>query len=60
MFADEIRLAGLELFAEHGLEEGVPWCVTMVDPERWGMGNRILRLMLRALRLGPRALCIGP
>jgi hypothetical protein len=50
MFADEIRLAGLELFAEHGLEEGVPWCVTMVDPERWGMGNRI-EPCLNALRI---------
>ena len=50
MFADGIRLAGLDLFAEHGIEEGVPWCVTMVDPERWGMGNRIERC-LNALRV---------
>ncbi|MCP4066833.1 MAG: PDZ domain-containing protein [Phycisphaeraceae bacterium] len=50
MFADEIRLAGLDLFAEHGIEEGVPWCVTMIDPERWGMGNRIER-SLNALRV---------
>ena len=50
MFADGIRLAGLDLFAEHGIEEGVPWCVTMVDPERWGMGNRIERC-LDALRV---------
>ena len=50
MFADGIRLSGLDLFAEHGIEEGVPWCVTMVDPERWGMGNRIERC-LNALRV---------
>jgi hypothetical protein len=50
MFADEIRLAGLDLFAEHGIEEGVPWCVTMIDPDRWGMGNRIERC-LNALRV---------
>ena len=50
MFADGIRLAGLDLFAEHGIEEGVPWCVTMIDPERWGMGNRIERC-LDALRV---------
>ncbi len=50
MFADGIRLAGLDLFAEHGIEEGLPWCVTMIDPERWGMGNRIERC-LDALRV---------
>ncbi|RPG13843.1 MAG: acetylesterase [Phycisphaera sp. TMED9] len=50
MFADEIRLSGLDLFAKHGIAEGVPWCVTMVDPERWGMGNRIERC-LNALRV---------
>ena len=49
MFSDEIRLSGLELFAKHGIAEGVPMCVTMVDPPRWGMGNRIDRC-LNALR----------
>ena len=51
MFADEIRLSGLDLFAKHGIAEGVPWCVTMVDPERWGMGNRIERMPERTPRL---------
>jgi hypothetical protein len=50
MFADGIRLAGLELFAKHGIAEGVPLCVTMIDPGRWGMGNRIERC-LKILRL---------
>ena len=50
MFADEIRLAGLDLFAEHGIDEGVPWCVTLIAPDRWGMDNRIERC-LNALRV---------
>jgi hypothetical protein len=45
MFADGIRLAGLELFAKHGIAEGVPLCVTLIDPDRWGMGNRIGRCL---------------
>ena len=49
MFADEVRLAGLDLFARHGIAEGVPWCLDLVDPDRWGMGNRIERC-LNALR----------
>jgi hypothetical protein len=49
MFADEIRLSGLDLFAKHGIAEGMPMCITMIDPERWGMGNRIER-SLNALR----------
>ena len=49
MFADGIRLAGLELFAKHGIAEGVPLCVTMIEPDRWGMGNRI-DMCLKVLR----------
>ena len=49
MFSDEIRLSGLELFARHGISEGLPMCVALVDPPRWGMGNRIERC-LNALR----------
>jgi len=49
MFADEIRLAGLEVLAEHRIAEGVALASTMIDPDRWGMGNRINRC-LAALR----------
>ncbi len=45
MFADGIRLSGLELFARHGISEGLPMCVALVDPPRWGMGNRIERCL---------------
>ncbi len=45
MFADEIRLAGLDLFAKHHIAEGVPLCIELIDPDRWGMGNRIDRCL---------------
>ncbi|MCH2144623.1 MAG: DUF6288 domain-containing protein [Phycisphaerales bacterium] len=45
MFADEIRLAGLEVMAEHRIAEGIPLCTMMIDPDRWGLGNRINRCL---------------
>ncbi|MHC5024724.1 MAG: DUF6288 domain-containing protein [Planctomycetota bacterium] len=50
MFADGIRLAGLEILARHRIEEGLPLCVELVDVGRWGLANRIKRC-LAALRL---------
>lgn len=49
MFADGIRLSGLEVLAAHGIEEGVPLCIELIDPDRWGLRNRINRA-LGALR----------
>ena len=50
MFADGIRIAGLELLAQNGIAEGLPLCVELIAPDRWGMGNRI-ESCLNALRL---------
>jgi hypothetical protein len=41
MFADSIRLAGLEILASHRIAEGLPLCLDLIEPGRWGMGNRI-------------------
>ena len=49
MFADGIRLQGMELLARHHVREGLPLCLELVAPDRWGMGNRIERC-LNALR----------
>lgn len=49
MFADGIRLAGLEILALHRVAEGLPLCIDLVDPPRWGLGDRI-RPCLAALR----------
>jgi len=50
MFADGIRLTGLEILARHRIEEGLPLCVSLIDPGRWGLRNRIKRC-LATLRL---------
>ncbi len=50
MFADGIRMSGLEILAKHRIEEGLPLCVSMIDPGRWGLNNRIHRC-LASLRL---------
>jgi hypothetical protein len=41
MFADGIRVRGLELLAKYRISEGVPLCVTLCEPGRWGAGKRI-------------------
>jgi len=41
MFADGIRVRGLELLAKYRIAEGVPLCVTLCDPGRWGAAKRI-------------------
>ena len=50
MFADDVRLSGLEILAKHRIEEGLPLCVSLIEPSRWGLGNRIKRC-LATLRL---------
>lgn len=41
MFADGIRVRGLELLAKYRIAEGIPLCVSLCDPERWGAARRI-------------------
>ncbi len=49
MFADGIRLSGLEILAKHRIKEGLPQCVSLMDPGRWGLKNRVARC-LKVLR----------
>ena len=49
MFADAIRLEGLDLFARHRIEEGMDLCIEILDLERWGKRHRVMRC-LRILR----------
>ena len=50
MFADGIRLSGLEILARQRIAEGLPLCVALIDPDRWGLADRVKRC-LAALRL---------
>lgn len=41
MFADGIRLAGLDLLSRLHIREGMPLCVELMEPDRWGASRRI-------------------
>jgi hypothetical protein len=45
MFADGIRLSGLDLLAKHRIREGMALCLDIMDIERWGKKNRIDRCL---------------
>ena len=41
MFADGVRMSGLELLAKHKIKEGVPLCIELLELGRWGLSRRI-------------------
>lgn len=41
MFAGQVRVAGLKLFAKHKIAEGLPLCIPVMDIQSWGKQNRI-------------------
>ena len=43
MFSDGIRLQGLELLANHRIEEGMSLCLESMDLDRWGKRHRVMR-----------------
>ena len=43
MFADHVRVAGLDLFSSRHITEGMRMCVAMIEPDRWGMKNRCIK-----------------
>ncbi|MFT5467273.1 MAG: hypothetical protein ACI8UO_002377 [Verrucomicrobiales bacterium] len=50
MFSDGIRMAGLEVLAKNRIAEGLPLCLELAEPERWGSDRR-LDQGLRALKI---------
>lgn len=45
MFADSIRLAGLELLAKHRIAEGMALSLQIIEVKRWGAYERIPRCL---------------
>ncbi|HUT11719.1 MAG TPA: DUF6288 domain-containing protein [Thermoguttaceae bacterium] len=41
MFADGIRLAGIKLLSGLRIREGMPLCIQLVEPDRWGFAHRL-------------------
>ena len=50
MFADGIRLSGLEILAQHKIGDAMPLCLDVIELDRWGSKKRIPKC-LNALQL---------
>jgi hypothetical protein len=55
MFADGVRLAGLDLLARNCIKEGLPLCVSLMEIDRWGKKNRITGCLESLARYGGAA-----
>ena len=55
MFADDVRLAGLDLLSRLHIREGMSLCVDVIEPSRWGEGRRSPRCLEYLARYGGHA-----
>lgn len=55
MFADGVRLAGLDLLSRLHIREGMALCVSVLEPERWGERNRSRAILPFLERYGAHA-----
>jgi len=55
MFGDLIRLNGLAYLAKHHIEEGLPLCIALIEPGRWGQGRRWAPCLKALLLYGKEA-----
>jgi len=55
MFGDGIRLAGLDLLSQRRIREGLPLCVSVIELDRWGAGNRLPKCLEYLSRYGAHA-----
>lgn len=55
MFADGIRLAGLDLLSRLGIREGMDLCLVVIEPDRWGLGRRLPKCLEYLGRYGSHA-----
>jgi len=60
MFGDGIRLAGLDLVSRLHLREGMPLCVSLIEPKRWGGGKRLPKCLECLARYGVHAKAFLP
>jgi hypothetical protein len=60
MFADGIRLRGLELFAQYRIKEGMDLCIEIMGIDRWGKHRRIEALLDVLDKYGPAAKAVVP
>jgi len=60
MFADGVRLAGLDLLSKNHIKEGLPLCASLMDINRHGKKDRIPRCLECLARYGSAAKPILP
>jgi hypothetical protein len=60
MFADGVRLAGLDLLSRLHIREGMDLCVTVIEPNRWGEKNRTKSCLDSLKRYGTHAKAVLP
>jgi hypothetical protein len=60
MFGDGIRLAGLDLLSRLHIREGLPLCVSVIEPDRWGSGKRLPGCLTYIERYGVHAKAVLP
>lgn len=60
MFGDGVRLAGLDLLSRLHIREGMNLCVAVMEPSRWGAGNRIPKCAEFLARYGAEAKAVLP
>jgi len=60
MFADGVRLAGLDFLSRMRIREGLPLCVELIGPARWGKSNRVPRCLESLQRYGGNATTVLP
>jgi len=60
MFADSVRLAGLDLLSRLHVREGMQLCVDLMEPDRWGQNRRIPRCLGYLERYGGNAKTLIP
>ncbi|MEI6233137.1 MAG: DUF6288 domain-containing protein [Planctomycetota bacterium] len=60
MFADGIRLAGLNLLSRLHIREGIQLCVSVMEVERWNEEERSIECLKYLQRYGKRASIVVP
>ena len=60
MFASGIRLSGVELLAKHKIREGMPLCIQIMEINKWGKKNRIMRCLKTLESYGGAAKSVLP
>jgi len=60
MFADGVRLSGLDLLARLHIREGMQLCIDVIEPDRWGSGKRLPRCLEILPRYGTHAKAVLP